>query len=70
MMPLALISTGEEAIIRKVSGDDAMKRHLNDLGFVAGAPVRVVSELDGHLIVNIKDSRIAISRQMAGKIMV
>ena len=70
MMPLAFIGTGEEAIVRKVGGTPEIKRHLNDLGFVAGAPVTVVSASDGHLIVSIKASRIAISRQMAGKIMV
>lgn len=47
-----------------------MKKHLEDLGFVAGGPVTVISALGGNLIVNVKDSRIAISREMAGKIMV
>lgn len=70
MMPLTLASVGEENIIRKVSGNPEVKKHLEDLGFVAGGPVTVISALGGNLIVNVKDSRIAISREMAGKIMV
>ena len=61
---------GEENIIRKVGGNPEVKKHLEDLGFVAGGPVTVISALGGNLIVNVKDSRIAISREMAGKIMV
>ena len=70
MMPLTLASVGEENIIRKVGGTPEVKKHLEDLGFVAGGPVTVISALGGNLIVNVKDSRIAISREMAGKIMV
>ena len=70
MMPMALASVGEENIIRKVGGNPEVKKHLEDLGFVAGGPVTVISALGGNLIVNVKDSRIAISREMAGKIMV
>lgn len=70
MMPLTLASVGEENIIRKVCGNPEVKKHLEDLGFVAGGPVTVISALGGNLIVNVKDSRIAISREMAGKIMV
>ena len=70
MMPLTLASVGEENIIRKVGGNPEVKKHLEDLGFVAGGPVTVISALGGNLIVNVKDSRIAISREMAGKIMV
>ena len=70
MMPLTLASVGEENIIRKVGGNPEVKKHLEDLGFVAGGPVTVISALGGNLIVNVKDSRVAISREMAGKIMV
>ena len=70
MMPLLLAEVGEENIIRKVGGSPEMKKHLEDLGFVAGGMVRIVSEINGNLIVNVKESLVAISREMAGKIMV
>ena len=69
-MPLTLASAGEENMIRRVGGNDETKRHLEDLGFVAGANVTIVSSIGGNLIVNVKDSRVAISKEMAGKIMV
>ncbi len=70
MMPLTLASAGEENMIRRVGGNDETKRHLEDLGFVAGAVVTIVSSIGGNLIVNVKDSRVAISKEMAGKILV
>ena len=70
MMPLTLASPGEENMIRKVGGSPETKQHLADLGFVAGGNVTVVSTIGGNLIVNVKESRVAISREMAGKIMV
>lgn len=70
MMPLTLAGAGEENMIRKIGGNDETKRHLEDLGFVAGANVTIVSSIGGNLIVNVKDSRVAISKEMAGKIMV
>lgn len=70
MMPLTLANSGEENMILKVGGNAEVKRHLEDLGFVAGANVTVVSSMSGNLIVNVKDSRVAISKEMAGKIMV
>ena len=70
MMPLVFAPVGEENIIRKVGGSQELKKHLEDLGFVAGATVMIVSEIGGNLIVSVKDTRIAISREMAGKIMV
>ena len=70
MMPLLLADVGEENIIRKVGGSPDMKKHLEDLGFVVGGTVSIVSEISGNLIVNVKDTRIAVSREMAGKIMV
>lgn len=70
MMPLTLACAGEENMIRRIGGNDETKRHLEDLGFVAGAVVTIVSSIGGNLIVNVKDSRVAISKEMAGKIMV
>lgn len=70
MMPLAFANVGEENIIRKVGGNQEIKKHLENLGFIAGGNVTVVSKIGGNLIVNVKESRIAISREMAGKIMV
>ncbi len=70
MMPLLLAETGEEAIIRKVGGSPEMKQHLADLGFVVGGSVSVISTIGGNLIVKVKESRVAISREMAGKIMI
>lgn len=70
MMPLLFASVGEDNIIRKVGGNQETKKHLEDLGFVVGGTVTVVSEISGNLIVKVKDSRVAISREMAGKIMI
>ena len=70
MMPLMLADVGEENTIKRVGGSQEMKKHLEDMGFVAGGTVSIVSEINGNLIVNVKDTRVAISREMAGKIMV
>lgn len=70
MMPLLLAGVGEDNIIRKVGGNQETKKHLEDLGFVVGGTATVVSEINGNLIVKVKDSRVAISREMAGKIMI
>ena len=70
MMPLILAAAGETNTIRKVSGNPEVKKHLEDLGFVVGGEVTVVSAIGGNLIVNGKESRIAIRREMAGKIRV
>lgn len=69
-MPLTLANIGEQSIIRKVGGNQETKKHLEDLGFVAGGHVTVVSTIGGNLIVNVKESRVAISREMAEKIMI
>jgi ferrous iron transport protein A len=69
-MPLTFAAVGEENTIRRVGGNPETRKHLEDLGFVAGARVRVVSAIGGNLIVNVKESRVAISREMAGKILV
>lgn len=70
MMPLTLANSDEENIIRKIGGSAEVKKHLEDLGFVVGGSVTVISTISGNLIVNVKDSRVAISREMAQKIMV
>lgn len=70
MMPLVLASTGEENIIRRVGGNPETKKHLEDMGFVVGGTVSIVNTIGGNLIVKVKESRVAISREMAGKIMV
>ena len=70
MMPLTLANIGEENMIRRVGGEQEVKKHLEDLGFVAGSRVTVISMLGGNVIVNVKESRVAVSREMAQKIMV
>lgn len=69
-MPLSMVREGESSIIQKVGGKEATRRFLEKLGFVAGCSVTVISEIGGNMIVNVKDSRIAIGKDMAGKIMV
>lgn len=70
MMPLTLASIGESNIIKKVGGLPETRKHLEDLGFVPGGSVSLVSALGGNVIVSVKESRIAISREMAQKIMI
>ncbi|MDD6991164.1 MAG: FeoA family protein [Oscillospiraceae bacterium] len=70
MMPLTLANTGEENIIKKIGGNPETRKFLENLGFVAGSAVTVISEIGGNVIVNVKDSRVAVSREMACKIMV
>ena len=70
MMPLVLADPGEEAVIKKVVGSPEMKKHLEDMGFTVGGAVTVMNTIGGNLIVKIKESRVAISREMAQKIMV
>ncbi len=70
MMPLTLADPGEKNLIKKIGGSPDIKKHLEDLGFVAGGEVSVVTVAGGNVIVNIKETRIAISRQMAQKIMI
>lgn len=69
-MPLSFASEGEENIIKRVGGKAEVRAHLENLGFVAGAAVKVITSMGGNIIVNIKDSRVAISREMAAKIMI
>ena len=70
MMPLVLATVGEENIIRKIGGNPEVRAHLENLGFVTGGNVTIISTIGGNLIVNVKDSRVAISREMAQKIMI
>ena len=70
MMPLLLAEVGSENVIRKIGGNPEVRTHLENLGFVVGGKVTIISTIGGHLIVNVKESRVAISREMAGKIMV
>lgn len=70
MMPLTLANIGEENIIRKIGGNPETKKFLESLGFVPGGIVTIVSEIGGNVIVNVKESRVAVSKEMAGKIMV
>ena len=70
MMPLSLANSGEESIIKKVGGSPEVKQHLENLGFVVGGNATVVSSIGGNLIVNVKESRVAISKEMAAKIMI
>ena len=69
-MPLTFAQAGEKRTIVKIGGRDELRRHLGSLGFVPGNEVSVISEIAGNLIVNVKDTRVAISREMANRIMV
>ena len=70
MIPLTMIGAGEKATVIKVGGKEDTRRFLENLGFVAGTAVTVISDTGGNLIVSVKDSRIAIGRDMAMKVMV
>ena len=69
-MPLTLAKIGEENIIKIIGGKQEVKTHLENLGFVVGGAVTVINAIGGKVIVNVKDSRIAVSKEMAQKIMV
>ena len=69
-MPLSMVGDGEEFLIKKISGKEEVRRFLENLCFVAGAQVSLVSKIGGNVIVQVKDSRVAISREMAQKIIV
>ena len=69
-MPLSMVNAGEPYTIKKIGGKEEVRRHLENLGFVVGGVVTDVSEINGSLIVNVKDSRVAIGKDMANKIMV
>lgn len=70
MMPLSMVKPGETNTIKKLGGKEETRKFLENLGFVTGGEVTVVSEIEGNLIVNVKDSRVAIGKDMANRIMV
>ena len=70
MMPLSLAETGTVNVIKKIGGSPEVKKHLENLGFVVGGNVTVVTSLAGNVIVNVKEARVAISEEMARKIMI
>ncbi len=70
MMPLSMAKAGEMGTIRKITGKDEIRQHLAEMGFVVDAQVMVVSEIAGNLIVQIKDSRVALDKTMANRIMI
>ncbi len=70
MMPLTMAKSGEKAVIRKVTGKDEIRRHLAELGFVVDGTVTVVSEMGGSLILQVKESRVALSKSMANRILI
>ncbi len=70
LMPLTMARAGEVSIIRRVTGRDEVRRHLAELGFVVGAEVTVVNEIAGNMILSVKDSRVALDRDMATRIMI
>ena len=69
MMPLSMAKTGETVTIRKITGKDEVRQHLAELGFVVDAAVTVVNDLGGNLILQVKDSRVALDRGLANRIM-
>ena len=70
MMPLTMMNIGEKKQVVKITGKDETRRFLENLGFTEGSEITVVSEIAGNMIVNVKDTRVAIDRNMANRIMV
>lgn len=70
MMPLTFAGDGEEAVIKKIGGNHPVKKHLENLGFVVGGTITVITQNDGNVIVKVKEARVAVSREMANKIFV
>jgi ferrous iron transport protein A len=70
MMPITMANAGDRVIIKEITGSDEIRQHLAELGFVVDSDVTVVSEIDGNLILQVKDSRIAIGKSMANRILV
>ena len=69
-MPLTMAASGERNTVKKINGKDEVRRFLESLGFVEGGDVTVVSQIGGNLIVNVKDTRVALSKSMANRIMI
>lgn len=70
MIPITLANTGEDLTIRRVGGNEETRRFLESLGFIVGGNVTVVSEMNGNVIVKVKESRVAVSKEMAQRVMV
>jgi ferrous iron transport protein A len=70
MMPLSMAKTGENVVIKKITGKDQIRQHLAELGLVVEEPITVVNEVGGNLIIQVKESRIAVDRTMANRILV
>lgn len=70
MMPLSYAEVGTPQIIRRIGGNPETKKHLEDLGFHIGGEISVVNTIGGNLIVNVKESRVAVSRELANKILI
>lgn len=70
MIPLTFVSSGEDAVVKRIAGRPDVKKHLENLGFVVGSEVSVITEQQGNLIVKVKEARVAISKEMASKIFV
>lgn len=70
MLPLTMLKEGESGVIQRVGGKEETKRFLENLGFVAGAKVTAVAQVNGNVIVNVKESRVAIGKDMANKIFI
>ena len=70
MMPLGMVEIGESGVIGKITGQDEVRQHLAELGFVVDGTVTVVSEIAGNLILRVKDSRVALDKTMANRIMI
>ncbi len=69
-MPLTMLRTGIRGVVQEIRGKDETRKFLQNLGFVKGAEIFVVTEIEGNLIIVVKDTRVAVSRAMAGRIMV
>ena len=69
-MPLTMASVGKENVIKRINGRDDVKRFLSNLGFVEGSIIKVITSIQGNVIVDIKGSRVAVSSKMAGKILI
>ncbi|MBR4461456.1 MAG: ferrous iron transport protein A [Erysipelotrichaceae bacterium] len=70
MIPLTYADPGEKNVILKISGKPEIKKHLEDMGFVTGALITVVSAVNGNLIVNVKDTKVALDKELANRIMI
>ncbi|MER2027197.1 MAG: FeoA family protein [Lachnospiraceae bacterium] len=70
MMPLSFAEIGQPQIIKRIGGNPETKKHLEDLGFHVGGEIKVINTIDGNLIVNVKECRVAVNRELANKIMI